>query len=78
MNIFRRFVKNINTPHFWFLYRRETKMYISIWPPLEQFSFSTVTMATITMVTVVFLRVFTHTAVMAESRKIMFGKEIQG
>lgn len=53
-------------------------MYISIWLPLEQFSFSTVTMATITMVTVVFLRVFTHTAVMAESSKMMFGKEIQG
>lgn len=47
------------------------KMCISIWLPLEQFSFSTVTMATITMVTVVFL--FSNTAVTPDSRILMLG-----
>lgn len=54
------------------------KMYVSIWLPLEEFSFSTVTMATITMVTVVFLRVFSNTAVMLDLRNLMLGKGIEG
>ena len=49
-------------------------MNISIWFLLEQFSFSTLTR---TIVTIVFLKVFSNTAVMSDSRNMMLEKGME-